>query len=81
MFIVPVMAVPFWATVQVIFPGPLVSADVPVQVPAMLVSVPGEVVVGAAGMDVLPLHAATASEVTTITTKVRMARSPSESGC
>jgi hypothetical protein len=40
MFIVPVMAVPFWATVQVIFPGPLVSADLPAQVPDMSVAGP-----------------------------------------
>jgi len=75
MFIVPVMALPFWARVQVMFPGPLVSADVPVHVPDTLVSVPVGVGVGAAGEDVLPPHADTVSRLKTTRIDVRMARS------
>jgi hypothetical protein len=58
--IVPVMLLPFWVTVQLIFPGPLVSADVPVQVPLMLpgvVTEPGGE--GEVGDDELPPHAET----------------------
>jgi len=86
-FIVPVMALVFWARVQVILSWPLVSADVPVHVPERLVSVPGELGVGVAGEEVDPPHAATATRLKTTKIAVRMAHSPSglwvmvEMGC
>src|ERR1035437_1959899 len=75
MFIVPAMALAFWVRVQVILSRPLVSADVPVQVPDRLVSVPTGLGAGVAGEEVDPPHAATVSKVKTTRIHVRMARS------
>jgi hypothetical protein len=72
MFIAPVMALPFWESVQIMFPWPLVSAEVPVHVPAMFVSVPAEVGVGAAGEDAFPLHADTVKRLKTTTIDARI---------
>jgi hypothetical protein len=83
MFIVPVMAVPFWVTVQASVSGPVVSADVPVQVPDTLVRVPGEAAEGVAGVYVLPPQAVTASKpkTTNIDLRIRRSRSVMTQGC
>jgi hypothetical protein len=74
MFIVPAIALPFWISVQVNIPWPLVSDEGPVQVPDTLVSVPPGFGVGAAGAEVLPPHALTVMRLKATSIKVRMAR-------
>jgi hypothetical protein len=86
-FIVPDMPLPLWVTLQVIFPWPLVSADVPVHVPDTLASVPVDTGVGVAGEELDPPHADTATRLTTARIDRRMAHSPlglceiAEMGC
>lgn len=76
MFIVPVMAFPFWLRDHVILSRPVESADVPTHVPDRLVSVAVGVGVGAAGMDADPAHALTNTRLKTTRTDLRMSRSP-----
>lgn len=75
MFIVPVMALPLWLRIQVMFSWPLVSAAEPVQVPDRLATVTVGAGVGAAGDDVLPPHADTVSRLRTTSTDMRIGRS------
>lgn len=56
--IVPLMLLPFCVTVQVIFSWPVLSAEVPAQVPLKVVPVAG-VGDGLTGPEELPPHAAT----------------------
>ena len=75
MFIVPVMAFPFWVRAHVMFSRPLVSADVPIHVPDGFVFA-AAVGVGAVGTDALPAHAVTNIRLKTTRTDLRMSRSP-----
>jgi hypothetical protein len=73
MFIVPVMALAFCVSVHVIFSEPLVSDEVPAQVPDSLIGVVG---VGEAGVDMLPPHAPTINRLRTANIGKRIPRSP-----
>lgn len=57
--IVPLTLLPFCVTVQVIFSWPVLSADVPDQLPATLVRLPDGLGLGEIGDEELPPHAAT----------------------
>jgi len=75
MFIVPVMALPFWVRAHVMFSRPVVSADMPIHVPDRLVSVATAVGVGAVGMDADPAHALTNTKLKTTRRDLRISRS------
>jgi hypothetical protein len=55
--IVPVMLVPFCVTAQLIFSCPVLSAEVPTQVPVNVLRLPDEAGDGDAGEDEEPPHA------------------------